>query len=250
MEADSSPIIDDQVSTSSTCLSSSKKRSSSPSSTEKPETLPIQQIYDRIHITSLYQKVERSKSNTDYENIKKERNENDAQDKVQRAIYRKLEIIDQGRPPLDPDDPEPNFKIAKIQDFDDPVDDPWKKIGRGHYSDVYVANFQKRLHAIKVIKRSDRSQIETHIAVDQEAEVLIYLRHPNTLKLTGVYLPADDPPADIKDIFKNGIIITPYFGKGDVVHYCGVLNKKKEYLSYDIIVQWCYQLASALAYRM
>ena len=130
-----------------------------------------------------------------------------------------------------------SFIKAQIVDFESP--DKWIKIGHGFYSDVYQANFREKTHAIKVIKTADRTLDDTHQAVDNEAEVLVHLQHENMLTLTGVYLPSDsvifgdtlDGGDDddgfsesfsdaVHRVFKNGIIITPFYRNGDIRSYC------------------------------
>ena len=146
-------------------------------------------------------------------------------------------------------------------------------------------NNEKVHHAIKVIKTADRTLDQTHQAVDKEAEILIHLRHENMLSLTGVYLPSDHilkrfesetaAPKNVEGeiisieedckslgsvttansddilyknvspIFKNGIIITPYYPNGDIKTYC---ENSNYLLSDDLVFQWCYQLSSSVAY--
>merc|ERR1711972_138070 len=50
---------------------------------------------------------------------------------------------------------------------------------------------------------------------------------------------------NVSPIFKNGIIITPYYSNGDVKTYCENFNYL---LSDDLVFQWCHQLSSSVAY--
>merc|ERR1711972_373112 len=50
---------------------------------------------------------------------------------------------------------------------------------------------------------------------------------------------------NVSPIFKNGIIITPYYSNGDIKTYCENFNYL---LSDDLVFQWCHQLSSSVAY--
>ena len=226
---------------------SAQKNSTDDVSETASDTNSQTRYYDSItiekdYLTKIYETINPPSKPTGYENV------GNNPDKYQQVTYRKLEIIKSMQ-----DGDITGFVRGKREDFEDPG--AWNKVGHGHYSDVYSAKFKNKLHAIKVIKRADRTLMQTHFAVDQEAEVLVYLRHPNTLTLNGVYLPSDVLQDGLEEIFNNGIIITPFFPNGDVASYCRIRNKKNQYLSrdnnkcdLDIIVKWCHELASALAY--